>query len=139
MLDSLTDRGAWLGWVGIASLVTFVLSLILLPVLVVRMPADYFVTRGNASQSAAHRSHPVGRLIGGIAKNVLGAVFVLAGLAMLLLPGQGLVTILIGITLLDFPGKRGIELRIVRNRAVRSAINWIRSRAGKPPLIIPED
>jgi hypothetical protein len=138
MLDSLTDRGAWLGWVGIASVVTFVLSLILLPIIVVRMPADYFVAR-EVSSVSARRPHPVGRLVGSVAKNVLGAVFVLAGLAMLVLPGQGLVAILIGITLLDFPGKRGIELRIVRNRAVRGAIDWIRKRAGKPPLVLPED
>ena len=59
------------------------------------------------------------------------------GLAMLVLPGQGVITILVGITLLNFPGKRRLELRIVRQRPVLLAINWIRARANRPPLVLP--
>jgi hypothetical protein len=69
---------------------------------------------------------------------VLGAVFLLAGLAMLFTPGQGLLTILMGIMLLNFPGKQRLELAIVRRPAVLKSINWVRGRAGRPPLQLPE-
>lgn len=124
-------------WIGGASLLTFLVTLALLPLLIVRMRADYFIER-ERHESAVQRVHPVVRMLAQVAKNVLGTIFVLAGIAMLALPGQGLLTILIGVTLLDFPGKRGLELRIVRRRPVLGAINWMRARAGKPPLIIPE-
>ena len=57
---------------------------------------------------------------------------------LLLLPGQGLITMVIGVLLIDFPGKRGIELRFARMRPVRRTLDWIRARAGKPPLRFPE-
>lgn len=52
---------------------------------------------------------------------------------MLVLPGQGLLTLLVGVGLLDFPGKRHIELRVVRNHHVLNAINWIRARTNQAP------
>ncbi len=66
-------------------------------------------------------------------------MMVLAGivLAMPLVPGQGILTILIGLSLLDFPGKRKMELKLIRLRAVRRGINWIRARAQQPPLDLP--
>ena len=63
---------------------------------------------------------------------------VLMGLAMLVLPGQGVLTLLIGISLLDFPGKRKLEKKIVRAPTVHRAIDAIRRRAGQPPLLLPE-
>jgi hypothetical protein len=74
-----------------------------------------------------------------VVKNLVGIVFLLAGLAMLVLPGQGALTIVVGLTLLDLPGKRGMALKIVRQRHVLVAINWIRSRARRPPLILPDE
>ena len=71
-------------------------------------------------------------------KNVLGLILLAAGLAMMVLPGQGIITILIALTLLNFPGRRKLELRIIRQRHVRNAVDWIRRRAGSPPLVIPE-
>jgi hypothetical protein len=58
-------------------------------------------------------------------------------MVLLLLPGQGILTLLIGISLLDFPGKRQLEKRIARERHVLKAINWIRAKAGRPPLEVP--
>jgi len=57
---------------------------------------------------------------------------------MLLLPGQGFITILIGIMLLNFPGKLSLELRIVQQPPVFRAINWMRARANQPSLQIPK-
>lgn len=56
---------------------------------------------------------------------------------MLVLPGQGLVTILAGLLLLDFPGKFKLERALVRQPAVMNALNWIRVRRGRPPLQVP--
>ena len=71
-----------------------------------------------------------------IGKNVLGAIFVVAGIIMLVLPGQGIFTILIGIMLLDFPGKYQFERWIVARRPVFQSINWLRQRAGRAALVL---
>ena len=127
----------WLaGWVFSVSVLTFVGSLILIPLLVTRMRADYFVSRRPPEESLFGR-HPALRVAFYLVKNLAGLILLLAGIAMLLLPGQGVLTILVGITLLNFPGKRRLELRIVRLRSVLRAINWIRARSKRPPLVLP--
>jgi drug/metabolite transporter (DMT)-like permease len=70
-------------------------------------------------------------------KNLLGIIFILAGVAMLILPGQGILTILLGIMLMNFPGKHTLERRIVQQPAVLRAINWMRTKANHPELKLP--
>jgi hypothetical protein len=72
-----------------------------------------------------------------VLRNLLGGALVVAGIAMLVLPGQGILTILIGLLLMDFPGKRRGEIYLLRKRTVARAVNWIRSRAKQPPLELP--
>lgn len=115
----------------------FVGSLAVMPVLVARMRADYFVRPGLPNVTWMGR-HPLARASVWLVKNLLGVGLLIAGLAMMVLPGQGIITILVALTLLDFPGKRRLELRIIRQPQVRNAINWIRRRAGRPPLTVPE-
>jgi len=118
---------------GIA-LFTFVASLVVIPLVVVRMAPDYFMPdRG----SALSDRHPLVCLLGRIGKNVLGVVIFVAGVVMLFIPGQGLLTMLLGLVLLDFPGKRGLELRLVRMPKVHRTLDWIRARYGRPPLQVP--
>ena len=69
-----------------------------------------------------------------VVKNTTGGVLIVAGLAMLLLPGQGLLTLAAGLLLLDFPGKYGVERRLVSRGPVRASLNWIRRRRGREPL-----
>jgi hypothetical protein len=116
------------------SLVVFVGTLVAIPFILIRLPSDYFDVRVPRMWMKNH--HPVLRFLGHLVKNVVGLMFVLAGLAMLLLPGQGLLTMLIGISLLDFPGKQRLEARIVGQPAVLNVINALRSRFGKLPLDI---
>ncbi|MFO7857997.1 MAG: PGPGW domain-containing protein, partial [Ectothiorhodospiraceae bacterium] len=78
--------------------------------------------------------HPVAGLVLLIVKNALDAVLVLAGIAMLVLPGQGVLTILAGLTLMNFPGKYRVERWLMSRPAVFNAVNWLRRRAGRPPL-----
>ena len=73
------------------------------------------------------------------AKTISLVLFVIAGITMLALPGQGILTILIGISLMNFPGKRKLELRIIGQHTIYKAVNWIRAKAHKPPLQLPPE
>ncbi|WP_202904993.1 hypothetical protein [Neptunomonas antarctica] len=71
-------------------------------------------------------------------KILLGMVLLVAGIAMLILPGQGLITMVVGLSLIPFPGKRRLELFLLSRKAVRSSLNWIRIKADKDPFIFDE-
>ena len=121
-------------WLTVGSLIGFIGTLIAIPFIMVRLPADYFDTRTPRHWMKDH--HPALRWIGLIVKNAVGAVFLLAGFAMLFLPGQGILTMLIGISLMDFPGKRQLEAKIVGQPTVLQALNAIRTKFDKPPLTL---
>lgn len=115
--------------------VVFLGSLIAIPLLIARLPADYFSRRPVRDWPTRH---PAVHLMLVLAKNLLGVVLLLAGLAMLVLPGQGLLTIFIAIMLLDFPRKRELEGWLIRRPPVFRAANWIRAKRRRPPLELPE-
>ena len=121
-------------WLTALSFVFFIGTLIAIPFILVRLPADYFDVRVPRPWMQDH--HPVLRVVGHIAKNALGAVFLFAGFLMLFLPGQGVLTMLIGISMLDFPGKRNIEAKLISQPTVLSVINRMRKKRGKPPLVL---
>ena len=118
------------------SVVTFVGSLAVVTVVLVKLPPNYFHS-SHAREFLTER-HPVLRMVGIVVKNIVGLVLVAAGVVMSLpgVPGQGVLTILLGIMLLDFPGKRGLEAGIVRRPKVFQAINAVRARFDKPPLYL---
>ncbi len=128
-------------WVWMAltllSIATFFGSLFVLRILIIRMPANYFAGREPAPNPWAD-SHPAVRMAALISKNLLGAILVVFGLVMLFTPGQGILCILMGLSLLNVPGKRGLERRIVANPVVLRGLNGVRARAGRPPLIVDE-
>lgn len=124
-------------WLTVGSLVGFIGTLIAIPFIMVRLPADYFDTRVPRHWMKDH--HPALRLMGLVAKNVVGVIFLLAGFAMLFLPGQGVLTMLIGISLMDFPRKRELEAKIVGQQTVLQALNAMRAKFDKPPLTIAPD
>ena len=49
-----------------------------------------------------------------------------------LVPGPGLVFILLGLSLLDFPGKRALQRRVVTRPFVLRVLNKTRTRFGPP-------
>jgi len=118
----------------VLSAVFFVGSLVAIPFLLVRLPEDYFDMRRPRPWLENH--HPALRLLGRILKNMLGVIFLFAGFLMLFLPGQGVLTMLIGISMLDFPGKRKLEARIISQPAVFQVINRLRVKFGTTPLIL---
>jgi len=119
------------------SLVFFVGSLIAIPFILVRLPADYFDIRVPRPWMENH--HPILRLIGHMVKNAVGAIFLFAGFLMLFLPGQGILTMLIGISMLDFPGKRKVEAKLIGQQTLLGVINGMRKKIGKPPLVLAPD
>lgn len=124
------EREVWI--LGMASAVMLVLSAMLIPVLIARLPADFYVE--NNHRRRVFQDRPLIRILFLTIKNALGSVLLIAGIAMLVLPGQGILTILAALALLDFPGKRALELRILRTPSVLKSINWLRLRAGRNPL-----
>ena|SRR6267143_10011 len=129
-----TLRDALLG--GLLFLVTFAMSLAVVSFILVKLPVTYF-------QKAHPRDfwtdrHPGIRYLGVFAKNVLGVLLVALGIVMSIpgVPGQGILTILLGIMLLDFPGKRSLENKLVSRPQVLKTINKLRHRFGKPSLVL---
>lgn len=131
-MDWLQDH-VW--WLVAASIVTFVATLVGVPWFVVRIPADYFARPPEARIPFGGRRPALAMLLS-VGKNVLGYVFIAAGVFMLLLPGQGVLTMLVGLILISFPGKRALEHWLITRAPVLRSINWLRRRAGKPPLVL---
>jgi hypothetical protein len=123
-------------WIAGASLLTFVATLAIFPWIVVRIPAEYFAGRKRPRKYKLHHHLPVTRLLLLIVKNLIGGVFVLAGIVMLVLPGQGVLTIMLGIALMDFPGKFQLERWIVSRGPTLWFINRLRRRRGRPALVL---
>lgn len=137
MLSWLHENDVLLAWLGLLSLIMALGTLVALPVVIVRMPKDFFLRRPERpAESDRHRAL---RVVLRVARNALGVILVLLGIAMLVLPGQGILTILVGLTLVDFPGKRKLELWLVRRPKVLSVVNRIRARVGRPPLELPPE
>ncbi len=105
--------------------------------IVVRLPPTYF------SEDEAHHAARVlpWRSPRALAQNVFGLALVVVGLLMSIpgIPGQGLLTVLIGLMLLDFPGRRRLEKALARRPSILAAMNRIRARSGHPPLLPPAD
>lgn len=120
-------------WLVVVSVLTFVGTLLIVPVLVCRILADYFShTRREPTAWAEH--HPIVRLIMILVRNLFGYVLIVMGIAMLVLPGQGLLTIIIGLMLINFPGKYRLERWLMTRGPVLKSVNWLRTRAGHDAL-----
>jgi hypothetical protein len=104
--------------------------------LVVSLPPTYFL---EGTTQGGWREHSlVVRWAVRMLKNVLGALLVIAGTLMLFTPGQGVLTILLGLLLLDLPGKRALERKLVSLPRVHLALNRLRARFGRPPLVLEQ-
>ena len=132
-----SDRETLFAWVGGLPLATLILSALLVPIFIRRMPSDYFLDTSERTE-ALRQQHPVLRGIFLVLKNLVGGILLLGGILMLITPGQGVLTILIGLMLMNFPGKRWLEIRLVSLGPLNRAINWIRAKADRPPLELPE-
>ncbi|UCH91299.1 MAG: hypothetical protein JSU60_00850 [Nitrospirota bacterium] len=129
--ESWISKEMWVGLI-IFSVIAFVGTLIAIPAILIRLPPDYFKNHHHKPWFANH--HPVIRTLGLMIKNIVGIIFLLAGIAMLFLPGQGLLTMLLGILFIDFPGKHRLEQKLIQHPQILKAINAFREKSGKPPF-----
>ena len=135
MIQWVQNHETILWWMAAVSVVTFVSTLIAVPLMMVKIPSDYFAY-GKRTKAQRDKRHAAVRWALIMAKNLLGCILIAAGIIMLVLPGQGILTIVAGIMLLNFPGKYRFEKWIVSHRSVLRSINWTRQRAGKGPLVL---
>ncbi len=134
----------WTAWhlaaltIGLAVLSALV-SMPIIGYVLTRLPADYFVNA--ASRQKQKRRHPVLHVLAVMARNLFGVLLILLGLALSLpgVPGQGVLTILMGVMLVDFPGKFRVERWLITRRGIFSTVNRLRARYGQPPLLAHPD
>lgn len=115
---------------------SFLLNLAIVSIILVKLPADHF-SNSNKKRFASE-AHPLLRVVMLAGKNILGVLLVALGVVLSLpgVPGQGLLTILLGIMLVDFPGKQRLEQKLLSRPSIVHAINRLRGRFGKPPLVL---
>ncbi|MDC0049907.1 hypothetical protein OAL09_11275 [Verrucomicrobia bacterium] len=89
------------------------------------MPDDYFVIDSPASNK--HSGNLIDLALR-VAKNLFGFLLIICGIILLVIPGQGLVTIVLGAWIIDLPWIIKIKRKFVYSRFVKRALNWIRSK-----------
>ena len=126
------------GWYMNANLIVMSIVFFLLTTgvtigILVRLPADYFINR-------VATECQYGRALFTL-RNSAGLIVIVFGLILLLplVPGPGLAIVLLGLSIMNFPGKTKMEIRILKFPKVLHAINAIRKRFGREPFSLPLD
>jgi hypothetical protein len=132
-VDWLERHAALSSLVVIGSIVFVIVSLWAVHRFLVTIPPDYF-QHDHKRLDRWRDSRPVLRYAVLVGKNLLGGLLVLLGLVMLFTPGQGVLSILLGLSLVDIPGKRTVERKLIQRDSVLRLVNHLRVRRGQPPL-----
>ena len=138
MIDWLQNNEVLVWWLLLVSAITFTLTLIIVPIILTRIPANYFSHKKNI-RTPWSGGHPLIQVPLLIIKNTLGVILIAAGIILLVLPGQGILTMLVGLVLLDFPGKYQAERWVVERKYILQSINWIRVKAGEEKLVMESE
>lgn len=118
---------------GVFSVVSFFITLAIIPWLVLQLPKDYFAHSRRFAITT--RKFPAGiHFLFLLLKNLFGLVIIVLGILMLVIPGQGLLTIVIGLVLIDFPGKYRLQRSLIMRKPLLKTVNWLRERGHEPPL-----
>ena len=118
---------------GISSIFIFLISILGISWFIAQIPEDYFL-RSKRQPSKWREQKPILRFVVMFGKNLIGLSLIIGGLLMLVLPGQGLLTIVTGLLLINYPGKYKLEQKLSSMPSIFKALNWIRLKANKPPL-----
>lgn len=119
----------------IAIIILYIASIALVPWMLIMLPSDYFAHE--TRETCLWKGDSV--LIKSVLiflKNLVGATLLIAGIAMLFLPGQGILTIVAGLFLMNFPYKYQIEKWIIGYPIVLKSFNKIRKKANKEPFTL---
>tara|TARA_Y100001933_G_scaffold149926_1_gene148389 strand:- start:147 stop:560 length:414 start_codon:yes stop_codon:yes gene_type:complete len=119
---------------GVSSLVILMISALSIGFFIKRIPYDYFVNDKRGMTHYRDRN-PILWIITLTIKNLIGYCLILGGILMLVLPGQGLLTILVGLMLSDYPGKFKLEKRIIKTGFILRTVNWYRKKSGIQAII----
>ncbi len=76
------------------------------------------------------------RLIFILMKNIISVIFIIGSIFLLFLLGQGVLTILLGLFIMDFPYKYKIETWITKHPLILRSINKLRTKVKQRPLEI---
>ncbi len=131
--EFIVNNKIYIVWLGTFSLIIFIFSLLSLKWLVSFIPYDYFT---NNSPSKLKSEFFLIWIMLMIVKNIIGYILIVGGILMLVLPGQGLFTILIGLMLSNYPGKFYIEKRFIAIPSILKMINWLRKKTNTPKIKI---
>ena len=123
----LQANGTLLRYASLVSLLTFFGTILLMPILILMLPDDYFSNPGHRMRRFI-RKRPLLGIMVLIIKNLTGAIFIMVGIILLFMPGQGILTILIGLIMVNFPGKYRLERRLIKKPGVLESINRIRQK-----------
>ena len=122
---------------GSLSIFILIISVFMMVLIISFLPEDYLKSENrNLISSVQNSRYPLLKLLILIIKNLFGILLLLSGILMLVLPGQGLLTIITGLVFMDYPGKYKFERKLLRQKGVINSINWIRSLLSKPLLKI---
>ena len=122
-------------FLGSLSIFILIISVLMMVLIISFLPEDYFKSENrNLISSVQNSRYPLIKLLVLITKNFFGILLLLSGILMLVLPGQGILTIITGLVFIDYPGKYKFERKLLRQKGVINSINWIRSRLSKPSL-----
>lgn len=130
-----TTNATILGWFTLAGIASLVVFMALTPWVIGLLPSDYF-SRHPRQANVFYLRHPAVRIVWHVIKNSLGLIFLAAGFIMLFTPGQGLLTILLGLICIDFPGKRILERKMAARPPILHALNWMRRHRNKPEFYL---
>jgi len=120
---------------GSLSIFILIISIFMMVLIISFLPEDYFKSENrNLISNVQNSRYPLLKLLALITKNFFGVLLLLSGILMLVLPGQGILTIITGLVFIDYPGKYKFERKLLRQKGVINSINWIRSRLSKPSL-----
>jgi hypothetical protein len=131
MLDFITP---YYEVIGILSILFFLLSISLIPWAIGRLPYDFFI-ESLPSKPAFSLRHQIKNVPLIIFRNLLGLLFLAAGIIMLFTPGQGLLSIILGFSIMVFPGKKKLLSSLVKYSSIRTSLNWIRKKTNTEPFI----
>jgi len=120
--------------------VSFIVSLATVVWVVLKLPADYFRDPPEHNQQGTSASNLPTRIMIALVRNLLGLLLVVAGVILSLpgVPGQGILTIILGLMLMQFPGKRYLEKRFLAQPRVLAILNRIRRRYGRDSFLPPD-
>jgi len=114
------------------SIFTFFASLIIIPWYIGRLPQNYFQ---QLTHTPLTKDYDIAMAAALVFRNIAGAILLISGVLMLFLPGQGILTILIGLLCMSFPGKRKLIMYLISLKSLQCSLNWTRRKLSKAPFV----